>query len=265
MVHTGGGKMAEDKWKTAITDIKKGEIRVRGYDIQEMMEKLSFSDAVFLILKGELPTKEESEMMRAILVSSIDHGITPPSVLSTRTVLSGGNPLNSAVAGGILTIGDVHGGAIERCARILQDWAKRPDETSSVAKEMVSDFIYKRKRIPGFGHRLHETDPRTVKLFQIAKDLNFSGKHIKLAQAIEVELANSLGKKLPINVDGAIAAVISDMGFDWRLGKGFFLISRVPGLVAHAYEELTREKPMRKLGDWNYEYDGPKERKITND
>ena len=256
--------MTEDKWKTAITEIKRGEIRVRGYDIREMMEKLSFSDAVFLILKGELPTKEESEMMRAILVSSVDHGVTPPSVLSARSVLSGGNPLNSAVAAGILTIGDVHGGAIERCARILQDWARRTDEISSVAKELVSDFIYKRRRIPGFGHRLHETDPRTVKLFQIAKDLNFFGKHMELAQAIEVELGNSLGRKLPINVDGAIAAVISDMGFDWRLGKGFFLISRVPGLVAHAYEELTRERPMRKLGVWNYEYDGPPERRITD-
>ncbi len=257
--------MVEDKWRTAITDIKRGEIRIRGYDVREMMEKLSFSDAVFLVLKGELPTKGESEMIRAILVSSIDHGVTPPSVLSTRTVLSGGNPLNSAVAGGILAIGDVHGGAIERCARLLQTWAKRPDDISSLAKELVSDFIYKRRRIPGFGHRLHETDPRTVKLFQIAKDLNFSGKHMALAQAIEVELAKSLGRKLPINVDGAIAAVISDMDFDWRLGKGFFLISRVPGLVAHAYEELTRERPMRKLGDWNYQYDGPKERKITND
>ena len=256
--------MTEDKWKTAITEIKRGEIRVRGYDIREMMEKLSFTAAVFLILKGELPTKEESEMMRAILVSSIDHGVTPPSVLSARSVLSGGNPLNSAVAAGILTIGDVHGGAIERCARILQNWAKRTDEISSVAKELVSDFIYKRRRIPGFGHRLHETDPRTAKLFQIAKDLNFFGKHMELAQAIEVELTNSLGRKLPINVDGAIAAVISDMGFDWRLGKGFFLISRVPGLVAHAYEELTRERPMRKLGDWHYEYDGPPERRITD-
>jgi len=256
--------MAEYKWKTAITEIKRGEIRVRGYDIREMMEKLSFSAAVFLILKGELPTKEESEMMRAILVSSVDHGVTPPSVLSARSVISGGNPLNAAVAGGILTIGDVHGGAIERCARILQDRAKRPDEISVVAKELVSDFIYRRRRVPGFGHRLHETDPRTVKLFQIARELNFSGKHMELAQAIEVELAKSLGRKLPINVDGAIAAVISDMGFDWRLGKGFFLISRVPGLVAHAYEELTRERPMRKLGDWNYEYEGPKERKITD-
>ncbi len=257
--------MSEDKWRTAITEIKKGQIRVRGYDIVEMIGKLSFSDAVFLVLKGELPKREESEMMRAILVSSIDHGVTPPSVLSTRNVLSGGNSLNAAVAGGVLTIGDVHGGAIERCARILQDRGKRPDEVSSIAKELVSEFIYKRRRIPGFGHRLHETDPRTVKLFQIAKDLNFLGRYMELAQAVEVELSNSLGKKLPINVDGAIAAVISDMGFDWRVGKGFFLISRVAGLVAHAYEEMTREKPMRKLGDWNFEYDGPKRRDIPAD
>ncbi|MGB2804297.1 MAG: citryl-CoA lyase [Candidatus Zixiibacteriota bacterium] len=256
--------MAEDKWRTAITQIKKGEIRVRGYNIIELMEKLSFSDAIFLTLKGELPKREESEMMRAILVSGIDHGATPPSVLSTRNVLSGGNSLNAAVAGGILTIGDVHGGAIERCARILQNWARRPEEVSSIAKELVSEFIYKRRRIPGFGHRLHETDPRTVKLFQMATDLNFSGRHMELAQAVEGELSNALGKRLPINVDGAIAAVTSDMGFDWRLGKGFFLISRVAGLVAHAFEEMVREKPMRRLGNWNFEYDGPEQRELPD-
>ncbi|MGB8658763.1 MAG: citryl-CoA lyase [Candidatus Zixiibacteriota bacterium] len=257
--------MSEERWKTAITDVRKGEIRVRGYDIVEMMEKLSFSDAIFLTLKGDLPTPEESQMMRAILVSSIDHGATPPSALSARTVLSSGNSLNAAVAGGVLTIGDVHGGAIEKCARILQDWAKRPDETSSLAKALVSEFIYTKRRIPGFGHRLHETDPRTVKLFRIARDLNFKGKHLDLAQAVETELASSLGKKLPINVDGAIAAVVSDMGFDWRLGKGFFIISRAAGLVAHTYEEMTREKPMRRLGNWNFEYDGPEKRNVPAD
>lgn len=256
--------MSDDKWKTAITEIKKGEIRIRGYDIMEMMEKLSFSDAIFLTLRGELPKREESEMMRAILVSSIDHGVTPPSVLSARNVLSSGNSLNAAVAGGVLTIGDIHGGAIEKCAKIFQDWAKKQGEISSLAKELVSDSIYTRRRIPGYGHRLHETDPRTVKLFQIAKDLNFWGRHLELAQAVEAELTNSLGKKLPINVDGAIAAVISDMGFDWRLGKGFFIISRVTGLVAHVYEEMVREKPMRKLGNWNFEYDGPRKRELPD-
>jgi citryl-CoA lyase len=255
-------KMTDNRWKTAITEIKKGEIRVRGYDIVDMMGKLSFSDTIFLTLKGELPTREESEMMRAILVSSIDHGATPPSVLSSRNVLSAGNSLNAAVAAGVLAIGDVHGGAIERCARILQTWSEKSGEVVAIAKELVADFIFKKHRIPGFGHRLHETDPRTIKLFQMARKLNFSGKHMELAQAIESELGNSLGKKLPINVDGAIAAVISDMGFDWRLGKGFFIISRVAGLVAHAHEEMIREKPMRRLGDWNFDYDGPGARKI---
>ncbi len=254
--------MNQEKWKTYISEIKPGEIRVRGYDIAEMMEKLTFSQAVFLLLKGELPSPEQSKMMEAILVSSIDHGVTPPSVLGTRTVVSGGNPLNAAVAGGVLTIGDWHGGAIEQCARILQEWVQKGEDASSLAKGLVNDFSSMKRRIPGFGHRLHQTDPRTVKLFEIAKKLKFSGKHMDLASAVEKELLEINGKKLPINVDGAIAAVISDMGFDWRLGKGFFIISRVPGLVAHAYEERTLEKPMRRLSDINYEYKGPEPRKI---
>jgi citryl-CoA lyase len=254
--------MNQEKWKTYITDIKPGEIRVRGYDIAEMMEKLSFAQAVFLLLKGEMPSPEQSKMMEAILVSSIDHGVTPPSVLVTRTVVSGGNPLNAAVAGGVLTIGDWHGGAIEQCARILQEWTQKGEDPANLAKDLVKDFSSKKKRIPGFGHRLHQTDPRTVKLFEIAKRLKFSGKNMDLAQAVEKELFETTGKKLPINVDGAIAAVISDMGFDWRLGKGFFIISRVPGLVAHAYEERSLEKPMRRLGDTNYEYQGPEPRKM---
>jgi citryl-CoA lyase len=254
--------MNQEKWKTYITEIKPGEIRVRGYDIAEMMEKLSFAQCVFLVLKGELPSPEQSKMMEAILVSSIDHGVTPPSALGTRTTVSGGNPLNAAVAGGVLTIGDWHGGAIEQCARILQEWVQKGENVSSLAKGLVNDFSSAKKRIPGFGHRLHQTDPRTVKLFEIAKKLKFSGKHMDLASAVEMELLETTGKKLPINVDGAIAAVISDMGFDWRLGKGFFIISRVPGLVAHAYEERSLEKPMRRLGDTNYEYKGPESRKI---
>jgi citryl-CoA lyase len=255
--------MNGERWKTSISEIKKGEIRVRGYDIAELMEKLTFSQVIFLILKGELPTSKESKMMEAILVSSIDHGATPPSSLATRTVISGGNPLNAAVAGGVLTIGESHGGAIEQCAEIFQETVKKGKELDFLASELVSDYSARKKRIPGYGHRLHETDPRTVKLFKLAEELGFSGKHLKLAQAIEKKLEETWGRKLPLNVDGAIAAVISDMGFDWRLGKGFFIISRVPGLIAHAYEELIREKPMRKLGNTDFEYDGPGPRKVS--
>jgi len=258
--------MSETEWKTAITDIGPGRIRVRGYNITDIMENLSYAETVYLILKGELPGKAEAELMNAILVSSIDHGASPPSVLGTRTVVSGGNSLNAAIAGGVLVIGDSHGGAIEQSARIMQDWAGKLDDANSnaanVAGQLVDWLKETKKRMPGFGHRLHKTDPRTRKLFDIAERHGYSGKHIALCKAIEESLEKKLGKQLPINVDGAIAAVISDMGFDWRLGKGFFIISRIPGLLAHAYEEITRERPMRKLGPPPYEYDGPDDREI---
>jgi len=254
--------MADDAWKTAITEIGPGKIRVRGYDITDVMERLSYAETVYLILKGELPTRAEAELMNAILVASIDHGASPPSVLGTRTVMSGGNSLNAAIAGGVLVIGDTHGGAIEQSARIMQEWANKDGSPQELAGQLVDWLKDTKKRMPGFGHRLHKVDPRTGKLFEIAARHGYSGRHIELCKGIEKALDDKLGKQLPINVDGAIAAVISDMGFDWRLGKGFFIISRVPGLLAHAYEEMTRERPMRKLGPLPFEYDGPPAREI---
>jgi citrate synthase len=258
--------MGDTNWKTAITDIGQNRIRVRGYDIADIMGKLTYAETVFLLLKGELPSEAEAALMNAILVSSIDHGASPPSVLGTRAVVSGGNSLNAAIAGGILVIGDWHGGAIEQAAKIIQEWAKKlvdgGGNAETVAGELADWLQTTKKRMPGFGHRIHTADPRTPRLFEIAKEHGYSGKHIMLCQALEKVLAEKLGKKLPINVDGAIGAVISDMGFDWKLGKAFFIISRVPGLVAHAYEEMTREKPVRKLGPMPYEYDGPPDREI---
>ena len=258
--------MANEKWKTGITDIGPNKIRVRGYDIADIMENLTYAETVFLLLKGELPSKAEADLMNAILVSSIDHGASPPSVLGTRTVVSGGNSLNAAVAGGVLMIGDWHGGAIEQSAKIMQKWAVKLDEAGVSPEQVAADLVVwlkeQKVRMPGFGHRLHTVDPRTARLFAIAERHGYAGKHIKLCLALEKVLEEKLGRKLPINVDGAIAAVISDMGFDWQLGKGFFIISRVPGLIAHAYEERNREKPMRKLGPMPFEYDGPPERTI---
>ena len=254
--------MTDDNWKTGITDIGPGKINVRGYKITDIMENLSYAETVYLILKGERPGKAEAELMNAILVSSIDHGASPPSVLGTRTVMSGGNSLNAAIAGGVLVIGDSHGGAIEQSAKIMQEWAARDGNVATLANEIVDDLKQNKKRMPGFGHRLHTVDPRTGKLFEIAERHGYHGRHIQLCRAIETALAEKTGRMLPINVDGAIAAVISDMGFDWRLGKGFFIISRVPGLLAHAYEEMTRERPMRKLGPPASDYDGPGEREL---
>ncbi len=250
-------------WQSAISEVAANVIRIRGYEIDELMEKVSFSDAIYLTLKGDLPNAKKSEIFRAILVSSIDHGVTPPSTLAARTVMSAGNPLNTAVAAGILAIGDVHGGAIEQSARILQEVACMEGDLQSLAVDLVSDYRNRRQRLPGFGHQLHSRDPRSTKLFDMARRLDLAGRHTSLALAIEKALLETTRKSLPINIDGAIAAVISDLGFDWRLGKAFFMMSRIAGLAAHAYEEMTTQKPIRKLGNFNSVYVGPAHRTIS--
>lgn len=239
---------------------------VRGVEITQAIDSLSFGAMVYLLWKGTPPTPGEARLMDAILVSSVDHGVTPPSSLACRVVMSGGNPLNAAVAGGILAIGDSHGGAIEACAKIYQDWLATSDEipdTAQLATIIVQQFNEKQKRIPGYGHRVYKRDPRTLKLIEIAEREKLRGKGVDLALAIQDELEKkSGGKPLPLNVDGIIAALMTDLGFHWGLGKGFFILSRTAGLIAHAHEERTREKPMRSFGHAKPDYDGPRDTKL---
>jgi citrate synthase len=247
--------------------VEPNHLVTKGYRQQDLMGNIPFPQVVYLLITGELPSKAHGKMMDAILTACIDHGVTSPSPMAARVVASGGVPLPSAVAAGILSIGDAHGGAIEKGARFMQAGVKRMKEedcsVDNMAKTLVAESREKHERILGFGHRVHSEDPRTVRLFALADELGVASDHIQLAKAIEEELMVSLGKKLPINVDGAIAAVISDMDLDWRLGKAFFLLGRVAGLTAQVYEEQTRFKPMRKMFSVDCEYDGPKERDLN--
>ncbi|MEE9440545.1 MAG: citryl-CoA lyase [Candidatus Thermoplasmatota archaeon] len=253
-------------WKSKITKVEPNHLVTRGYRQEDLIGNIPYPHVVYLLLKGELPSEEHGKMIDAILTACIDHGVTPPSSIASRIVASGGVPLPTAVAAGVLSIGDAHGGAIEKGAKFLQDGIVRmKNERKSIAemgKILVKEAKENHKRILGFGHRVHTADPRTKRLFTLADELKISGDHIALSKVIETELESSAGRKLPINVDGAIAAIISDMGFDYRLGKAFFLLGRVAGLTAQVYEEQTREKPMRKMFSVDCEYDGPEEKNL---
>jgi citrate synthase len=258
--------MSDLHWNTAITMIEPNQINVRGYPIAELLGKVSYPQMVYLLFKGELPDENIGKMIDAILVSSVDHGATPPSALSAITVASTGAALNASVAAGILAISQFHGGAIEECMHILiraMEYKRANDCTSAEAASQIIDAYRKsKKRLSGFGHRLHTDDPRTKKLFLLANELKIAGDFVSMAQNFETELENSLGKKLPLNVDGAIAALLCEMEFDATFANAFFMIARVPGLVAHIYEEKTRYKPMRKIHPTDVSYDGPAERKL---
>ena len=254
------------KWNSKITKVEPNHLITCGYRQEDLIGNIPYPHVVYLLLKGELPTVEHGKMIDAILTACIDHGVTPPSAMASRVVASGGVPLPTAVAAGVLSIGDAHGGAIEKGAKYLQEGitrmkneGKNIEETAEI---LVKESRDQKKRILGFGHRVHTSDPRTKRLFKLAEELKIAGDHISLSKAIEKELVKQTGKQLPINVDGAIAAITSDMKFDWRLGKAFFLLGRVAGLTAQVYEEQTREKPMRKMFSVECEYDGPEEKNL---
>ncbi len=249
--------MSGKKWRTAITQHVNGEPYIRGYRLLDLVGRYSFSQVAYLTLKGELPTEAEARVLDAMLVSVVDHGLAPPSAVADRVVISGGNPLHVGVAAGILTFGEAHGGAIESAARIFQETAAREGDVKALAAERVSEALSRKERLPGFGHRYYkEADPRTAKIFGIAKEEGFFGRHSALAETMAEELKKRSGRPLVLNVDGGIAAIVSDMGFDWRLGKGFFIMGRIVGLVAQAFEEISRERPFRRLSEDEMEYDG---------
>jgi citrate synthase len=198
--------------------------------------------------------------MDAVLVSSIDHGVTPPSALAARTVASTGATLSASVAAGIMSINRHHGGAIEECARQLDRIVRRSrdsgEDLDASAGWMVEELKKAGTRMSGFGHRIHTADPRTEQLFKLARASDAAGQHCEAALAVE-RCFQRAGKPLPITVDGAIGAILADLKFPFEAMNGMFIIARLPGLVAHVLEEQAREKPMRRIDPENHVYDGP--------
>ncbi|MBI3872586.1 MAG: citryl-CoA lyase [candidate division Zixibacteria bacterium] len=258
--------MSEQSWPSAISEIGPNLIRLRGYPVEELMGTLGFAEAIHLALLGELPDRATATILDAIFVSSLDHGTTPPSVLAARTVASTGAPLGSAVAAGFLAISKYHGGAIEDCMKTLEHAIAHAEKKNSTfvdaAATVVDAFKAKGQRISGFGHRLHTKDPRTTRLLALSDELGKSGHGVKMARAFVEVLAKS-GTPLPLNVDGAIAAVLLDLKVPHTLANAFFMIARLPGLVAQAHEEQTRHKPMRTIDPKVATYDGPPLRHST--
>lgn len=240
--------------ETAISRAYPDRILVRGYSLVDLAARRSFGDVVYLLLCGELPTGREGELVEAMLSVMVEHSINAPSTFAARTAANAGTPLQGAVAAGILTIGENHGGAGEECARILQEAVSEagdglrwddPIQVTNIARGVAAASRAAGKRLPGFGHRIHDPDPRAVFLLARARELNLAGRHTALAEALVVALKEQSGRSLPLNVDGALGALISDMGFDYHIGKGLFILARTAGLLAHVQEEMATGKPFQ--------------------
>jgi citrate synthase len=233
-------------WDTAIIDMEPGEIRFRGYPIEELIGNVGFVQMIWLMLRGELPKRAQSDLLEAALMSGVDHGPQAPSIAIARMAITCGVGLNNAMASAINTLGDVHGGAGEQSVELFNDIATAVDSgltlEAAVARELSKFVAARGKFIPGFGHRFHPLDPRAPRLMELvaaaAKNNVVSGRFRDIGLAVEAALADeSRGKHVPMNIDGATAVIYAELGFPAPLARGLFCLSRAVGILAHAWEQ----------------------------
>lgn len=255
----------QEPWRTAITTYDESNIWVSGYPIGELMQKLSFAEMIFLLHAGRVPTKEEGKLLDAILISSADHGPGSPSAATARLACSGNrSSVSSAIAAGVLAIGDEHGGAGMACMEMIQQGIALAKAEGISLKEAAEHTVdakrAKGERLAGLGHRQHSSDPRKEILFGMAREFGLAKEGVAFMDALQAVVAEKV-KPLPVNIDGVLAAILVDLGFAPVMGRLVFIVGRVAGLSAEVAEELSREKPMRIKVP--VAYDGPAPRELS--
>ncbi|MBI5230381.1 MAG: citryl-CoA lyase [Candidatus Magasanikbacteria bacterium] len=238
------------QWKTSLTKIENEKTFIHGQPLEDLVKEKTFVEVVWFLFKASWPTPAESKLLNTMFGSVIDHGVGTASAMTARTTASTGVSVQTAVAAGILALGNKHGGAIEGAANLFKGI---PDGADIAA--FVKDTKTSKKRLPGFGHRVLAHDTRVNILFVVAKEAGHYGKYCIFAEKIAEELAKQSSKPIPLNIDGAMAAVLLEIGIEPEIANGFFLIGRVPGLIAQIAEELKQNNGLRRLEESEIVYE----------
>ncbi len=254
----------EDWWSTQIIDMKPGEIRYRGYAIEELIGNVGFAEMIWLMMRGELPTKAQAELLEIALMSAVDHGPQAPGIAIARMSATCGVGLNNAMASGINALGDVHGGAGEQAVDIYNeiraDMNNASDLELAVERALDAFFSAGNKYVPGFGHRFHPVDPRAPRLLELvdrAADAGqVTGEYAAIGRRIEASLERLKERRIPMNIDGATAVIYAELGFPAPLARGLFCLSRSVGILAHAWEQTQQggrnKGPVPRDMTWTY-------------
>lgn len=218
-------------------------IFIKGLDLcEDLLGKLSLGDMAFLEIMDRRPTDAESKVFNAMALTLVEHGLTPSAIATRMTLAGAPEAMQAAVAAGLCGLGSVFVGSMETAARVLQEAlpsSQTRGEITALARNIVMAHVAAKKPIPGIGHHFHKpADPRAGKLFEIARDNGLSGRYVDLMRAVAHEAEQHLGKSLPVNATGAIAALASELGMPWNIVRGVGVIARAIGLVGHIREEL---------------------------
>lgn len=257
MAHQGkraGHAAQEAPWSSSITATTETQVFVRGVALDEALTSEDFAAMVLRLWRGEGGTPAEVQLLGACMVASIDHGPLSPSALVARTITSTRAAPMSALAGGILAFGELHGAVVTRAMRLIagapqgagvDEWAAQVFETERAAG----------RRLPGIGHRWHASDLRAERLIELA-ERESDGRYSAAVRALAACVSAHVGHPVAVNIDGALAVALSRLRLDPEYGDFLFAISRGYGLAAHIVEERARERPMRMIDPTTAQYDG---------
>lgn len=263
-----GRKSGEDWWHTALIDMRPGEIKLRGYPIEQIIGNASFAETIWLMVRGEQPLPEEASLFEAALVAAVDHGPQAPSIATARMAITCGVGLNNAIASAVNVLGDVHGGAGEQAVAMFERFVGEAENQHQDYGQFAPNFVARQeaqglKYLPGFGHRFHPVDPRAPRLLGLVDKASqkgiVSGAYARAARALQDALQARKGRPIPLNIDGATAVIYSELGFPAPLARGLFCLSRSVGILAHAWEQSQQggrnKGPIPRT--WLWTYDGP--------
>lgn len=262
---------AADWWATDIIDMSPGVIRYRGYAIEDLIGNVGFTSMIWLMLRGELPTRPQADLLETALMSAVDHGPQAPSIAIARMAATCGVGLNSAMASGVNVLGDIHGGAGEQALGLYNDIADLVAAGTPIeaAAAQVLDAFHAAggKYVPGFGHRFHPVDPRAPRLMELTAQAveagTVAGHHLAAAREIDRRIAAQKGRTIPMNIDGATAVIYGELGFPPPLARGLFCLSRSVGILAHAWEQTQQggrnKGPIPRDTIWSYTGPAPRD------
>lgn len=236
-------------WRTSIIDMAPGRIAFRGHPIENLIGNVGFSQMIWLMTRGDLPSPDQAALLECALVAGVDHGPQAPSIAAARMAATCGVGLNNVLATGVNMLGDVHGGAGEQCAELYEDIAARMDAGDRLEKATQDGLAAWRetygKIVSGFGHRFHKpVDPRAPRLMGLVRDAaeagTVSGRFADIGEAVQAEIGRARGTKIAMNIDGATAVIFCELGFPPPLSRGLFCLSRSVGVLAHGWEQIQQ-------------------------
>ena len=242
---------------TSVSEVTAGTVNLRGYSLRDVMEQLSYAEGAFLCITGRLPAQGQRRVLDTVLNSLLDHGFVASTVSAARFIASGNPSLVPAVAGGLLACGENTVSPEESFAVLERAATLRGagHDHDQAARHVVEELRAAGKRIPGLGHPTHKDgDFRADVLFDVAAESGVAGDGVEQIRAVHRQfLAITNKTRLPINIDGALAAVCSDLGMNARQTAALAMVSVLPGVVAHVIEELEDGVPLRHIANGVYE------------